>query len=181
MAQVGDTIYLDYQLHDYSTDKYVRATIKADGIEMSVSPILVPHVGDGAHFYANNAILSFPSNTDEVAITYSVYSDAGLTNRLKRYGAARDSYRLTNVTATTDPSLVDKINQLANVFNSKEIAISIVEKDEIISAYIDDSEIVGDVVDVNEVLLAEIFDSEPTVIGEILENEITGTVLDSNI
>lgn len=167
MAVVGDLIFLDYQLHDYTTDKFVRATIKADGVEIITSPVPVPHVVDGAHFFKHPDLV-FPSDTSEVSILYSVYSDSGLTNRLKRYGAGRDTYRLSSALSSNE-------NDNA-LLRQADIEVSIEEIDEVEVHMVDDQENIEvsiEEIDEIEVYMTNDQENIEVVIEEIEEIIVT--------
>jgi hypothetical protein len=146
MATVGDPIHLDFQLHDFSTDKFVKAKITADGVEIPLSPINVPHVGDGSHFFMDTSTLIFPAGVKEIAITYSVYRDVLLTDRIKCYGVGRDSYRLSNAGNSIEDSINDSINKIIDIVSSHDLnsqLVGFVEEDYIISGEVIIDEVVG--------------------------------------
>lgn len=172
MAVVGDIIFLDYQLHDYSTDKFVRAVIKADGVEIGISPVDVPHVGDGAHFFSNPAILTFPENTSEIGITFMVFKDVGYTERLKRYGAGRDNYRLVIAEVTVDNSEIeeklDLIIALSHASASNIELVGIVyEAEELVGLALDN-------------VLVGFVDTGIELVGFVEDNELIGFVVDDS-
>jgi len=177
MAKVGDLIILDFQLHDFSTDKHVKAIIEADGVETTYSPILVPHVGDGKHLYVN-PLITFPSNTFLIAITFEVYSDAGLTNRLKRYGAARDQYELSSgssgVSSTSLNDTLNSINKAIDEFKAMDsnIIVSIAEDTDEVSIYVsEEDEITVEVIE--EEIEIEVSDSMDEISIYTEEEEIS--------
>lgn len=173
MAVVGDTIFLDYQLHDFSTDKFVRAVVKADGVEIGISPVAMPHVGDGAYFFSNPSTLTFPENTSEIAITYTVFKDALFTERLKKYGAGRDNYKL--ITVSISGSEIKKITDSLVVV---DVEMDIVEE-ETVEMVFDSS----DAPDIFEMIVEEeasvimLVEQELEVSGILAEeeNDIIGT------
>ena len=160
MSLVGDPLILDLTLFDFVDDKFVRATIDADGVPLAVSPVTVPNVGNGRHFLFDAINVVFPENRLETIITYEVFNDALFTERSKKHAPAKDKYLLSQAPEQTNPDLLARLDRIISLISELKVLDGVIEEDEIdgtieipeVEGSIDDSiELQGDVVPDNEI------------------------------
>ena len=95
MIKLGEILPLALQLFDGDTAKYPRARLfKADGTELSGSPVALTHVANGLY---KNSALTMP-NENVVLVQYRVFNDSGFTIESGLHSAAVEEFFLEDNT-----------------------------------------------------------------------------------
>lgn len=170
MAQPLEPLFLDLTLFDFDDLKFVKATIKADGIELGASPISVPNITGGNYFFQDLALV-FPTGRFEVITLYEVFDDAAFLTRSKKHAPAKDTLRLTTLPPGGDPAIIEKINQLIAIVTSHDLNSALVGTVEM------ESNIVGFIIP--DVVIGLVPD-DINLVGIALNNELIGFVDQNN-
>lgn len=149
MPSVGGTTYLNCQLFDGATNKFVRAYLfDAVGLPLVVNPqVNLSHIGNGLY----TAQVPFPGGTPEIKASYSVFDDAGYTRISRKHSDAIDVFEIT------PPVIV--INQ--------EGLIGTLQDGSLVGLFVEPDSIVGQLVGGS---LAGNFEHADTFVGQLLES-----------
>lgn len=169
MATVLEEIVLDVTLWDGAGDKYVKATIKGDGIEVIYSPVVLPHIGLGQYLKTDSSIV-FPANIKHLSIVYEVFSDNAYSIKSNQHSNATEHYLLTEGDSL---ELIDTINKAMNELRKVNIEVDMMEE-ESVQAVFD----YRDTPDTIEILVEE---EIGIVISVEQEDEISGTIVENDI
>lgn len=178
MSQAFDPLVLDTTLWNFATDKFVKATLRADGIEMPVSPVNVPHIANGIYVLYDPLNIFFPDNINHVSIVYSVYHDAAFTQRSLVHAPDSEHYTKDNPIPGGDPNLIKKINQLIDIVTSHDVnsqVVGVIEDDVILVGTVMPDDAIGAVFD-DVVLTGFVLDNNDPVGNIFDESDLIGTI-----
>lgn len=161
MSQAFDPIVLDVVLWDYNPNKFVRATLEADGVVLTLRPN-IPHRQDGKYTLYQPTVYFFPENTNHLSITYEIFDDSSFTTRSVRHAPANEHYTLDNPISGTNPELINKLNQIIDIVTSHDL------NSQIIGIVQDEITLIGEVV--IEDVIGQVFDNV-TLVGIVIEED----------
>jgi len=108
---VGQTIPLALKLWDGVSDKYVKATVRDNaGVEITGSPVLLSHVGEGN--YKVDTLLM--PDVDFVTTSYIVYDDSLLSTESIDYTHGTDTF----LQEVPNSVIVDKLDEIIATLNA---------------------------------------------------------------
>lgn len=109
---LGSRVYLNLQLPDGRTDRFVRARVwDAGGTEHEDSPFALPHLANGLY---RISALDMPA-TDELVIQYQVFEDSGFTTPDADYGLSLDEVERTFLPDEVNKQEVKVLGEVASL------------------------------------------------------------------
>ena len=133
----GSPVFLRWQLHDYSTDKVVKAHVR-NSVGALLTIVTLTHIGNG--LYTDTSILM---GTEVLTVTYYTYASDGLTLLSNTYGAAMDTFHLPappeGPTDISDLSLAE-IRRIVNLV--RQIDLDVLYDDDLLNVNLADDELI---------------------------------------
>lgn len=174
-------IKLDVTLWDGAVDKYVKATIKADGIATGYSPVALVHIGQG-QYYMEAVDIIMPEDVAHLSIVYEIFTNNIYTIKSNQHSTVSEHYLPAEAVDTEipilPPDIVDRVEDLLDQVENAvarmeqdDIEVSVEEIDEVEVHLSEDQEYVEVEVEEVEEIEVHILDDQESVVLEIDEDD----------
>jgi hypothetical protein len=166
-------IKLDITLWDGAPDKYVKATIKADGVETAYSPVALVHIGLG-QYYMEAFDIIFPELAEHVSIVYEIFTDNAYSIKSNQHSTVSEHYlpqQKVEIQVDGVDEILEEITRAIARLDQADIEIGIEEMDEVEVYITDEQENIEVNIDEIEEVEVHIMDEQENVNINIDETE----------